>query len=382
MQNQCERTTPRTGSCFGLFALVLVATAAHAAVTVERVPDAGLQPQVATASDGTVHLVYLVGDPKSADIHYRRRHANETNWSASMRVNSQARSAVAIGTIRGPQLALGRNGCIHVCWNGSRSETPMLYSRLEDKAKGFAPQRNLMTTTHELDGGGSIAADADGRVFVVWHAAPAGSSGETKRAVYLALSSNDGNTFGPERRISPTGTGACPCCALTAFANPRGETFVLFRTARSGTQRDMMLLVSGDHGERFEEAFTHPWSVGMCPMSSASLAMADEGTWAAWETASRVYAARFVDASQKNFTPRLIDSPKGAKHPRVVTNLRGETLVVWVEGSGWQRGGALAWQLLDRNGEPTDQRGKREGIPAWSHAAAFARADNGFVILY
>jgi hypothetical protein len=168
---------------------------------------------------------------------------------------------------------------------------------------------------------------------------------------------------------------------LTAFANARGETFVLFRAARSIMQRDMMLLVSRDHGQRFEEAFTHPWSVGMCPMSSASMATGGKGTWAAWEKAGVIYTTSLSDAAQKNPPARAVESLKGAKHPRVVANQRGETLVVWTEGTGWQRGGALAWQVFDQKGEPTGERGTRDGIPAWSYAAAFARPDGSFEIL-
>jgi hypothetical protein len=389
MKNQHERTTPGTKTMFSLFiVLLLTATQAKAEVTVEKLPEPGLQPQTVTAPDGTVHLIYLVGDPKAADIQYRWRRANEDQWSAPLRVNSQPGSAIAIGTIRGAQLALGRNGHVHVCWNGSREEpksantgAPMLYSRLNKEGKSFSAQKNLMTATHQLDGGGSIAADGDGRVFVFWHAAPVGSSGETNRAVYLALSSDDGKTFAPERRISPPGSGACGCCGLTAFANARSEIFVLFRTARSVMQRDMMLLVSHDQGKNFDEAFTHPWSVGMCPMSSASLATADKGTWAAWEKAGRVYTTCLSDEVQKNAPARAVESLKGAKHPRVVANQRDETLVVWTEGTAWERGGALAWQMFDQKGEPTSERGRRDGIPAWSYAAAFARPDGRFVIL-
>ncbi len=138
MQSQYESTALGTSLLFSLsIALLLTATRASAAVSVENLPEPGLQPQTVTASDGTVHLVYLVGDPKAADIHYRRR------------------------TIRGAQLALGRNGRVHVCWNGSRAESmaanggaPMLYSRLNDDGKSFAPEKNLMRATHELDGGG------------------------------------------------------------------------------------------------------------------------------------------------------------------------------------------------------------------------------------
>jgi hypothetical protein len=374
-----------------LTALMLAApifSQASAAVSVEKLPESGIQPQAIAAPDGTVHLIYLTGEPGASDILYRRR-TGESQWSEPIRVNSQPGSAVAIGTIRGPQFALGRDGRIHVAWNGSQSAepkpanggSPMLYARLNDEGKDFSMQKNLMTTTHELDGGGSVAADAQGRVFVVWHGAPTGSEGETNRAVFLALSTDDSSTFAPERRVSPPGAGACGCCGLTAFADNRGDAFVLFRTARSLMQRDMMLLVSPDHGGHFKESFTHPWSVGMCPMSSASLAGTDAGTSAAWETAGRVYLARFSDADW-NPKPQVVGPLKGAKHPRLATNARGETLVVWTEGAGWQRGGALAWQTFDAKGEPTAQQGKRDGVSAWSYATAYARPNGDFVILY
>lgn len=36
---------------------------------------------------------------------------------------------------------------------------------------------------------------------------------------------------------------------------------------------------------------------------------------------------------------------------------------VWDNRTGWQRGGALAWQVFNENGKSTTTRGKAEGIP-------------------
>ena len=116
-------------------------------------------------------------------------------------------------------------------------------------------------------------------------------------------------------------------------------------------------------------------------MSSASLVDANTGGWAAWETAGRVYVARFSD---KDWVakPRPVGSLMGAKHPHLATNARGETLVAWTEGTGWQRGGSLAWQVFDAKGETTSENGKRDGIATWSFATTFARSDGSFVILH
>ena len=64
-------------------------------------------------------------------------------------------------------------------------------------------------------------------------------------------------------------------------------------------------------------------------------------------------------------------------------NTRGETLLGWTEGTGWQKGGSLAWQLFDRSGRPMEEKGRLEGaVPVWGLATAGARPDGGFTIVY
>lgn len=361
----------------------------EAAVILEKLPAGALQPQIAVASDGSVHLVYLAGEPVSADIFYRRKAARENDWSTPMRVNSESGSAVATGTIRGAQLALGQSNRVHVGWNGSKKATPkpndggvpMLYSRLSDDGKNFEAQRNLMTRTHDLDGGGSIAADAKGNVFVIWHAAPVGKKGETNRAVFLARSSDQGRTFEKENIISPPNSGACGCCGLKALANERGHVFVFYRTASSMMQRDMRLIGSRDSGKNFKELFSHPWPVGACPMSTASIVQRGTVTWVGWETAGHVYAIGISD-EEKSEAPIKIDSAKGSKHPRLISNGQGAVLTIWTEGTGWNKGGALGWQMFDQKGKTTEERGRADGVAVWSFAAAYAQPDGNFVVLY
>src|SRR5687768_13820083 len=90
-----------------ILALTMLSAAA-AEVKLERVPEGGVQPQVAVQSDGTVHLVYLKGEPGGADVRYTRRGPKESAWQPAMTVNSIPKSAVPAGTIRGAQLALGK----------------------------------------------------------------------------------------------------------------------------------------------------------------------------------------------------------------------------------------------------------------------------------
>ena len=148
-----------------LIALLITAIASHAAeVRVESIPEGGMQPQVALDASGTAHLIYLRGAPKGSDVRYVRRAKGVREWSAPLTVNSEAESAVAMGTIRGAQFAIGKGGVLHVVWNGAPQPggghgSPLYYTRLDAGAAKFAPQRNLLGETSGLDGGASVTAD-------------------------------------------------------------------------------------------------------------------------------------------------------------------------------------------------------------------------------
>ena len=70
------------------------------------------------------------------------------------------------------------------------------------------------------------------------------------------------------------------------------------------------------------------------------------------------------------------------KHPVIASNKRGETLLAWTEGMGWERGGSVAWQVFDKDGRPTAEKGRAAGVPVWSLVAVFSCADGGFTIVY
>ena len=88
-------------------------------ITLLRTPDGGIQPQAASDSKGVMHLIYYKGDPAGGDIFYTTRQPRQETFSKSLQVNTQPSSAIALGTIRGAQLAIGKSNRVHVVWNGS-----------------------------------------------------------------------------------------------------------------------------------------------------------------------------------------------------------------------------------------------------------------------
>jgi hypothetical protein len=369
-------------------------------IRIQRVPEGGFQPQTAMDERGTLHMVYYTGDPRQGNLLYVTSTDGGATFSPALPVNSQAGSAVAAGTIRGAQLALGKAGRVHVAWNGSmqakpngpinpdsgKPGMPMLYARLSESGKAFEQQRNLMHHSFGLDGGGSVAADAIGNVYVAWHGisesatSGSGKEGEARRQVWMTKSSDNGGFFSTEQTAWTQATGACGCCGMKVFAGRQGNVFALYRSATASVHRDIYLLTSKDQGRSFHGSLLHKWDINACPMSSMDFAENSNTVIGAWETGGQVYWAR-VDraAAQPVAAP---GEGKGRKHPRVAVNRAGEVLLVWTEGTGWQKGGSLAWQLYDRAGQPTGENKQLPGIPTWSFAAVTARTDDGFSILY
>jgi hypothetical protein len=377
---------------------------AGGSVITRRLPNGGIQPEAVLDPRGVLHLLYFAGDPAGGDLFYVHSADLGATFSTPVRVNSQPGSAIATGTIRGGQLAVGRGGRIHVSWNGSsiaeptaainpdlkKPGAPLLYARSTTDGTRFEPQRNLNLHVYSLDGGGAIAADTAGNVYAAWHGNKEGEArGEDQRKVWLTRSIDDGATFGEAAPAWDTATGTCSCCQTRLLATASGGLALLYRSATNQTNRDVYLLTSHDGGRSFAGSRVQPWSLNACPMTSMSLAAAGGRMMAAWETAGQVYVGT-VDASAGK-VPVVVSAPAaqaapvdapGRKHPRVALARSGASILVWTERTGWARGGSFAWQVFDDGGRLAGPIGSGSPIPVWSFAAAVARPDGGFVVFY
>ena len=104
-----------------------------------------------------------------------------------------------------------------------------------------------------------------------------------------------------------------------------------------------------------------------------------------WERDGQVYDTAIATASLEFPEP---ESPGGKgggrKHPVCVlasTERGTRRLTAWTEGTGWQKGGSVAWELT----EPSGGRkitGRVPGLPVWSRITAVPEADGTFTILY
>ncbi len=369
-----------------LLLIVCAPTRSQSQVTRWHLPQGAIQPQAAVDSKGGVHILYFQGKDTAGNLFYIQIPPNQNRPNDPIRVNSEPNTAGAIGTVRTAHIAIGKENSVHIVWNGfgkkanGEPTTYQAYTRLNETRSAFEPQRNLITWAWGLDGGGSVATDKTGNVYVVWHAMGV-EKGEANRGVYMTRSANGGATFERERQINPEPTGACACCGLRAFVDSKGDLSILYRRAKEGEYRDTMLLTSKDRGATFSERALAGWKINACPMSTYSLSESNGKILAAWETVGRVQWGVFGDGSP--YAVRATPAAKEVqKHPVIIANAQGKRLLVWTEGTGWQKGGALVWQVYEADGKPTREAGRVDGVPVWGLPTAYARPDGSFVIVY
>ena len=361
-----------------VFLLALAGAASAASVSLLRAPDGGIQPQAVVDGSGKAHLIYFKGDPKAGELFYT--HVEGDSFAPSIRVTAPSQGPMAIGNIRGAQLAVGKAGRPHVAWMGGGKI--MYYARLNDAGTAFEAPRNLVTWAGGLDGGGTVAADQKGNVYVAWHGSPPeNKAGEVGRAVFVARSSDEGKTFSKEERVTTTEKGVCGCCGMRGYTDSRGDVFFLYRAA-DGTSRDMMLLESVDAGKTFKSALVSRWAINQCPMSSSTMAPAGQGILAATEQKGQVSFARI--SADNLAVSETIQAPGlgKRKHPVVLTNSKAETLLAWTENMGWAKGGSLSWQLYDADQKSIAEKKSAPGVPVWSLITGFTKPNGDFVIIY
>jgi hypothetical protein len=147
-----------------------------------------------------------------------------------------------------------------------------------------------------------------------------------------------------------------------------------------------MLLTSSDQGKTFGSMLLGAWRSPTCPMSTPGLIQApDHSLLATWETRGQVYR-RLINPESLDSSPGPLpaqSNPGNRKHPVVALNqVNGSRLLLaWVEGTGWEKGGSLAWECIDLK-DGSNTTGSRPGVPVWDFAAVFPEPDGSFTIIY
>lgn len=207
------------------------------------------------------------------------------SWTGAGSVLAAPEAVEANGEGR-PKLAFGPRGQMYLSFTRPLDKPHTGYIRFARSADGgasFAPpltvQRDLAVTGHRFD---SIITDRRGRIFVAWidkrdgEAARAAKRPYRGAALYYAVSSDDGASFGPDVRVADH---CCECCRIALALTPGGEVVAMWRHIFEPNVRDhaiATLAPDGRPGALTRVSF-NDWRIDACPHHGASLAFDAKG---------------------------------------------------------------------------------------------------------
>lgn len=340
-----------------------------------RVPEDGLAPDVAAGPSGDLILVFATGQ----NAWFAVSRDDGKTFSKPLQLNPVPNSVLGGGE-RGPKIAIGKGGTLHVVWMSSKSEQ-LNYVRREAGREKFSLPRNLLDASTHVDGA-TVAADEKGNVLVTWldSRLPDDPVNPISLPIFVTKSRDNGATFS---RNQPLGGDrllrACSCCALKAAVESDGQFMVAFRGAYHNI-RDVFLARVAAIEEPAVSATKirdDEWEFNGCPMSGPSLAARPGELWAAWMSQGSAYLARSQDGGRKfaeAHSPR--DSKPGHQnHPLILANTRGSTLFAFEDGT------TIRWEVLDSQ-DKIEASGDAGALTENSRFTGFVDRQGDFVLVF
>lgn len=269
----------------------------------------GQVPNIAIDKNGTIHLVYGLGD----SIMYTASSDKGNSFSRPSLI------AVVPGlysfAMRGPQIASTDEGIIVT---GCTSKGNIFsYYKENGKWKLGARVNDVDTVAKE----GLMALSADGEnVFAVW----LDLRGDKRNKIYGAQSKDGGKSWAENKMIytSPD-TSVCPCCKPSVVVK-RNNVYVMFRNRLHGN-RDLYLMRSVNNGASFgkaEKLGTGNWQLNACPMDGGGLAINENGQV---RTIWRREGAIFTDA------PGVPEIEVGKGRNCTIAAIDNKNMFAWTE---------------------------------------------------
>ena len=138
------------------------------------------------------------------------------------------------------------------------------------------------------------------------------SDSDDSYSLYVARSTNHGESFGKNIRAA---TKICPCCRPALAFGPQGELMVFWRHVYEGSIRDMTVAVSTDNGRTFSPArriAIDNWKINGCPDSGPAAARSGNRVYVAWltEASPEISGVRLTwsDDAGKSWAPAMMGS--------------------------------------------------------------------------
>lgn len=364
-------------SAFFLVALLGPALA-FGSVRRVRVPEGGIAPDAAVGPSGGVYLVY--GKEKNA--FFALSQDGGRTFSRPLRLNTLA-DTVLVGHERGPKIAVGRNGVVHVVWMDTHGRK-VYYTRSTSGGKDFLPPRNLRDPGAHLDGA-AVAADEQGNVLIVWldSRLPEEAGNPLSLPIFSTQSRDNGVTFSKNRPVEANQPiRACSCCALKAVAGPDGYFAVAFRGAYENIRDPFVARIPAGKSSTaaiVNKVWEQEWHFEACPMSGPFLHRPGQQhqLWAAWMSNGRVYCAESDDDGERFSSPHapFASDSKPQNRPTALVNPAGQVFFAWEQGR------SVMWEIVDPGWKLVDS-GEAGVLTANSKATGFVDREGNFCLVF
>jgi hypothetical protein len=235
---------------------------AASTVVVHRLDGTVLVPEVVRDdASGIVHMVYGTA-AKDAFYMQSTSEGASSSWSRPIKLNSANEKVCSTMGERGPKIALGPGGAIHVVWMDDWHPGASVHVRAVrsiDRGASFSSA----VAASDTDGvdGANVAVDGNGTVLVFWHdlshpgftTSPPNASSATW--LWYAKSANGGVSFDVSQRVTLAGgkpaAAACSMCMTSPRTGADGRVTLAYRSADNNVR---------DFVELFGDGSANAWS--------------------------------------------------------------------------------------------------------------------------
>jgi hypothetical protein len=314
--------------------------AATAAPTHAHAPRAQLATGTAFAPDGSLWMVALDAQQKLSTW----RSTDLASWTEPHPLDTRGDPISADGENR-PKIAFGPQGQVVISYTRPLDKPYTGWIRMLRSTDGgatfsapFTVHHDTQEITHRFE---SIAFDGAGALHTVWidkRDLQTSGKGYVGAAIYQAVSTDGGQTFGPDTKVADH---SCECCRIALSQGPDGKLRALWRHVFGTNTRDHAFAnLSGSAPNAFKRATFDEWNIQACPHQGPGLARADAtsnpGYHAVWfgirkekgiDVAAVRYARLTADGQPIANTLRVLPDAQ-AEHADVVA--RGDKVaIVW-----------------------------------------------------
>jgi hypothetical protein len=297
--------------------------------------DSSQKAQLAITTSGMISMLAVEGAEDEQRLVLTVSHDGGDSFSAPTPVSEPGAVVKSHGE-NTPSLAQTAMSTYAV-WQETKDNehTQVVFARSTNMGRSFEkPVVITDKTKPSFNGFSTMKVAPDGDIYVVWldgrdQPEPKGTFG-----VYLSKSTDKGQTFSPNMRVS---LGACPCCRPTITFGDKGEVYVAWRKVFSGDIRDMVLAASSDGGKTFStpvKMAEDNWELHACPDSGPSLVTTGGRIYAAWYSEGNGKPGIRIAVSKdsgRSFSKTEIASTKivDANHPQLSVSEDGRVVLVF-----------------------------------------------------